>query len=175
MIETARLRLVPYSPQMLIALIEGDAGFEERFGMRVAEGLRTFYRSGDVSPAWLEALRAASSAPADVWRHGLAAVLREAGVIIGGVGFKGPPDADGVVEVAYGIAPEFQGVGYATEAVAAAVAYVFATEPVRRVVAHALPTGQASMRVLTKCGFEHVGEVVDPGDGRVWRWERGRQ
>jgi [ribosomal protein S5]-alanine N-acetyltransferase len=25
--------------------------------------------------------------------------------------------------------------------------------------------------VLTKCRFERVGEVVDPEDGLVWRWE----
>jgi len=28
-------------------------------------------------------------------------------------------------------------------------------------------------RVLECCGFECVGEVMDPEDGLVWRWERG--
>jgi hypothetical protein len=28
------------------------------------------------------------------------------------------------------------------------------------------------MRVLAKCGFKSLGEVVDPEDGLVGRWER---
>ena len=32
----------------------------------------------------------------------------------------------------------------------------------------------ASTRVLTKCGFRHIGQVIDPEDGPVWRWERHR-
>jgi [ribosomal protein S5]-alanine N-acetyltransferase len=27
------------------------------------------------------------------------------------------------------------------------------------------------MKVLTRCGFERTGQVVDPEDGLVWRWE----
>jgi hypothetical protein len=26
--------------------------------------------------------------------------------------------------------------------------------------------------VLTKCGFQYVGEVIDPDDGLVWRFEK---
>jgi hypothetical protein len=26
--------------------------------------------------------------------------------------------------------------------------------------------------VLAKSGFQQLGEVVDPDDGLVWRWER---
>jgi [ribosomal protein S5]-alanine N-acetyltransferase len=28
-----------------------------------------------------------------------------------------------------------------------------------------------STGVLSKCGFKAVGEVVDPADGVIWRWE----
>ena len=38
--------------------------------------------------------------------------------------------------------------------------------------AHTLAERNASTRVLEKCGFGLVGEVVDPEDGPVWRWER---
>ena len=41
--------------------------------------------------------------------------------------------------------------------------------------AHTAPTANASTRVLAKCGFDFVGEVMDPEDGRVWRWERTRE
>ena len=172
-IETAHLRLIPYSPEHLLALIEGEERFEERSGWRAAEGLRAFFVSDEVSPAWLAQLRA--SAAADPWVHGFAVIHPESGSVIGSVGFKGPPDEGGVVEIAYGIVPAFQGRGYATEAAAAAVAFAFDSGCVDLVRAHTLPTPNASTRVLAKCGFERTGEVVDPEDGLVWRWERTKE
>jgi RimJ/RimL family protein N-acetyltransferase len=76
-----------------------------------------------------------------------------------------------MVEIAYGIHPDQQGRGYATEAAAALVSYAFTQSNVRLIRAHTLPEPNASTRVLTKCGFKHIGEVVDPEDGLVWRWE----
>ena len=83
-----------------------------------------------------------------------------------------PPSADGVVEIAYGVASEHQGNGYATEAAQALVAYTFTFGEVRVVRAHTLPESGASKQVLAKCGFRHVGEVIDPEDGLVWRFEK---
>lgn len=172
-IETVHLELIPYSPDHLLALIEGDERFEERFGLPAAEGLRAFIVSDEVSPAWLSRLRASSTA--DPWVHGFAIVHRESRSVIGNVGFKGPPDEQGMVEIAYGIVPAFQGRGYATEAAEAAVVFAFGNSRVRRARAHTLPTPNASTRVLEKCGFEYTGEVVDPEDGLVWRWERNEE
>lgn len=124
----------------------------------------------NVSPVWLARLDAATVP--DVWTHGFSLVHTESGAKIGDCGFKGPPDADGVVEIAYGVAPDHQGKGYATEAAAALTSYAFSSGRVRVVCAHTLPTPNASTRVLTKCGFKHLGEVIDPEDGLVWRWEK---
>ena len=125
----------------------------------------------EVSAAYLAMLDA--SADVDAWIHGFTLVHRELGAPVGSCGYKGPPDADGMVEIAYGIAPEHQGKGYATEAAAALVSYALASGEVRIVRAHTLPLPNASTRVLTKCGFRKIGEVMDPDDGLVWRWERG--
>jgi ribosomal-protein-alanine N-acetyltransferase len=172
-IETVHLRLLPYSPEHLLALIEGEERFEEGFGLPAAEVLRAFLASEEVSPAWLASLR--TSVAADPWVHGFAVVHRERGSVIGSAGFKGPPDDEGMVEIAYGIVPAFQGRGYATEAAQALVAYAFGSGRVSLVRAHTLSTPNASTRVLAKCGFHFVGEVEDPEDGRVWRWERARE
>jgi RimJ/RimL family protein N-acetyltransferase len=170
-IDTIHLRLLPFAPAHLLALIEGDERFEERFGLPAAAGLHAFFASAldEISPAWLASLRTAVAA--DPWVHGFAVVERASDSVIGSAGFKGPPDTEGMVEIAYGIVPGFQGRGYATEAAQALVAYAFGSG-VRLVRAHTLPTGNASTRVLAKCGFHRIGEVVDPEDGRVWRWER---
>ena len=52
--------------------------------------------------------------------------------------------------------------GMATEAL---VAFAFHNANVHVVRAHTLPEAPASQRVLTKCGFRYIGEVVDPEDG----------
>jgi RimJ/RimL family protein N-acetyltransferase len=126
--------------------------------------------SKDVSPDWLARLETATVA--DPWIHGFGLVHVESGTVIGMCGFKGPPGADGAVEIAYGVVPDYRGQGYGTEAAQALVAYAFGTGRVRLVRAHTLPEGNASTRVLTKCGFRHVGESTDPEDGLVWRFEK---
>jgi RimJ/RimL family protein N-acetyltransferase len=47
-----------------------------------------------------------------------------------------------------------------------------ATPPPSLIRAHTLPEMNASCRVLEKAGFKRLGEVIDPEDGLVWRWER---
>jgi RimJ/RimL family protein N-acetyltransferase len=123
------------------------------------------------SPVWLT--RLASSPTVDPWVHGYSLVERGSDEVVGSCGFKGPP-IDGVVEIAYGVSPEQRSRGYATEAAAALVAFAFRREDVRVVRAHTLPDADASQRVLAKCGFERVGEVDDPEDGPVVRFEKRR-
>jgi RimJ/RimL family protein N-acetyltransferase len=128
----------------------------------------------EVSAAWLAQLHA--SAMHDPWTHGFSLEHRDTGAVIGNAAFKGPPTVDGVVEIAYGIDPDYQGKGYATEAADALTAFALASGRVRTVCAHTLPEANASTRVLTKCGFTFVGETIDPEDGLVWRWEkRGKE
>ena len=169
-IETKNLKLIPYSPENILALIESVELYAQSFGWPPANGLRDFYLSKDVSPQWLDQLRSATVG--DPWTHGFGVVHVASGKVIGAAGFKGPPGADGAAEIAYGIVPEYQGRGYATEAAVALVGFAQKSGRVRIARAHTLPQKNASTRVLTKCGFEFVGEVVDPEDGPVWRWEK---
>lgn len=125
-----------------------------------------------LSPEWLACFRA--SAEIDPWVHGFSALLRETDAVVGTGGFKGPP-VGGVVEIAYGVVVPHRGKGYATEIAAALVDYAFAFREVEVVRAHTLPDADASKRILAKCGFEHTGEVVDPDDGLVWRFEKRRR
>ncbi|MBM4183256.1 MAG: GNAT family N-acetyltransferase [Gemmatimonadetes bacterium] len=122
-----------------------------------------------VSPEWLARAKAATAA--DPWLHGFNVIHRESRTVVGSCGFTGPPDADGVVEIAYSISPAYQGRGYATEVAQAMAVYAFRTGRAKVVRAHTLPHENASTRVLSKCAFDFLGEVMDPQDGRVWRWE----
>jgi RimJ/RimL family protein N-acetyltransferase len=126
-----------------------------------------------VSADWLARVRALTGP--DPWTLGFAVVHRASAAVIGNCGYKGPPDPDGVVEISYGTDPEHRGKGYATEAAEALVTYAFGDSRVRVVRAHTIEKANASTRVLTKCGFRYIGEVIDPEDGLVWRWEKHRQ
>jgi ribosomal-protein-alanine N-acetyltransferase len=122
-----------------------------------------------VSPDWLARARATTSS--DPWIHGFAIVHQSTRQTIGSCAYKGPPDSAGMVEIAYGVDPSHRGRGYATEAARALTSHAFSYPDVRTVRAHTLPHENASTRVLTKCGFTFAGQVIDPEDGPVWRWE----
>jgi RimJ/RimL family protein N-acetyltransferase len=76
-----------------------------------------------------------------------------------------------MVEIAYGIDEEQRDRGYATEAAAALVRFAADSGLVKVVRAHTKGDNPQSRRVLEKCGFHRVGEVVEPEDGLVDRWE----
>jgi RimJ/RimL family protein N-acetyltransferase len=149
-IETERLRLVLESSEAVLARVEAMSPADR----------------AEISPDWLARIRG-EPAP---WTHGFALVERTNGEVIGSCGFKGTPDEGGVVEIGYGIDPEHRGLGYAREAAAALVEFAFGSG-VRVVRAHTRLASDASARVLMACGFASLGEVIDPEDGPVWRWE----
>jgi RimJ/RimL family protein N-acetyltransferase len=114
--------------------------------------------------------RVASDPP---W-HGYLAVDAEDRRLAGICGFKGNPTPGGDVEIAYGTAPGLESRGYATQMAKALLEIAFGSSAVQRVIAHTLPEANASTRVLQKAGLNFSGEVMDPEDGRVWRWETAR-
>jgi RimJ/RimL family protein N-acetyltransferase len=173
-VKTARLDLIPFAASHARALSDSPEAFERAFGVPLATGLREFFVSDDVSPEYRARLDADTNTEPDPWTHGFALVHRADRIVVGMAGFKGPPGDEGVVEIAYGVAPAYQGQGLATEAARALVGFAFDDAGIHVVRAHTLPTSNASTRVLTRCGFRFVGDVVDPEDGPVWRWEKQR-
>jgi RimJ/RimL family protein N-acetyltransferase len=124
----------------------------------------------EVSPHWLARLRAAPAT--GPWTHGVALVERSTGTVVGSAGFKGAPDVSGMVELAYALEPEHRGRGYAREAANALSQYALTDGGASCVRAHTREDNLASASVLIASGFSFVGNVVDPEDGLVQRWER---
>jgi RimJ/RimL family protein N-acetyltransferase len=166
--ETPRLTLLPCQPEHLRAILESPAAFESTVGIRLAEGIADFFKMA--SPEWLAKVQAGLMD--DPWWLGYWMLHKADQAVMGSCGYKGPPDPEGMVEIAYGVAPGYQGQGYATEAAAALVEFALRLTEVRTVRAHTFAESNASTQVLTKCGFSKVGEVMDPEDGLVWRWEQ---
>ena len=86
-----------------------------------------------------------------------AVIEKATGRLIGDCGLF-PADGVGAeIELAYGLAPDVWGRGYATEAAAACLRVGFEQLGARRIVADVDPENPASLRVLEKAGFEPVG------------------
>ena len=150
---------VPLPPAVLAALLDGDL---PAAGAGCGVELPTFFlEEGWLWRVRLDQVRADPSAADWVVR---AVVVPPAGVV-GHAGFHGPPDADGVVEVGYTVVPELRGRGYARAALAALVAEAAASPQVRVVRASVQPDNAASLAVVRRAGFVHVGEQVDDEDG----------
>ena len=85
------------------------------------------------------------------------AVTRD-GRVVGGIGIERLADvARFTVELGYWLDPREWGRGYASEAVAAFVEWVFATFPCERIQAWVFVPNAGSQRVLEKCGFRLEG------------------
>ena len=91
-------------------------------------------------------------------------LLRSDGEVIGDLGWKGTPNADGEVEIGYGLAAAYRGRGLATHAVGALLDW-FRTQPsVQRVVAETTSDNTPSRRVLERLGFTQTRQT----DDEVW-------
>lgn len=167
-ISSSALRLFPHAPQHLRAILAGVEDYQSLTGLTVAHGVRELLIGPEVSLEFLEQLRIREMP--DPWQDGFGILLGTK--LIGFCSFAGSPSDDGMVEIAYGIAPGYQGRGYATSSALALIEYAKKTGQVRSLRAHTLPQENASTRVLQKCSFTFVGKVIHSQDGPVWRWER---
>jgi RimJ/RimL family protein N-acetyltransferase len=98
-------------------------------------------------------------------------VLDDRVEVIGVAAFQDRPQ-DGRVELGYSVAPAYWNRGFATEAVRTLSDHALEFAEVQTVRAHTKAEASASGRVLEKCGFQRVGEMLDPREGLVWSWER---
>jgi RimJ/RimL family protein N-acetyltransferase len=97
---------------------------------------------------------------------------REGGTIVGDVGFAVADGEPNVIKVGYTISPEFQGRGYATEAIRALVDYAFGTLGAEIVRAHASAANASSIRVAEKVGMRLVERVEYREGDEVWHGVR---
>jgi RimJ/RimL family protein N-acetyltransferase len=103
-----------------------------------------------------------------VLRAGVAHERRE---LLGIAGYVGPPSVEGLVEIGYAVAAEYQRRGYATEAVRALIDQAFADANVVAVTATTYATLAPSIGVLRKTGFALVAEDTASG---LLRYEHRR-
>ena len=166
-IRTARLRLVPSTTDLASAEWRDRSAFFAMLGVPErddwpSEDLR------DVLPSVAEQLR---ELPESVGWLTWYWILEESDVLVGGGGFKGLPDENGLVEIGYETCVEHRRRGFATEAVGALIEWAFAHEEVACVCAEARSDNVASRRVLYRLGMIEAGDASEP---ELIRYERRR-
>jgi [ribosomal protein S5]-alanine N-acetyltransferase len=153
-IETLRLRLEPLDPPVA-ALVSTDRVVAQR---KLGAVFHNAWPSDDLRD-WL------ASVPAGSRFRPYAIVERATNTVVGDVGFLGPPDAKGQVELGYSIVSDRRRRGYGSEAAAAVMAWALEQAGVRAIIAECEATNTASIRTLERLGFERGEE----SDGAI-RW-----
>lgn len=96
-------------------------------------------------------------------------IERSSATVVGDIGFRGPPDDAGAIELGYSVVPGCRGRGYATEAAATLVGWAMTQPDVRLIVAGCHPDNVPSVRTLERVGFRRTGRA----DGEIrWSYDR---
>lgn len=156
-ITTPRLLLVLLDRAYLEAVTAGqappDRGFIDPYG----------FLDGAEDVAELRLRQIDEDAAAEPWLL-RAIVTRDDRIAVGFLNFHAPPDARGMVEIGYEVLTELRGLGYASEAAAAMIAWA-AQHGARVVRACVSPDNAASLAMIERLGFAQVGEQLDDVDG----------
>jgi ribosomal-protein-alanine N-acetyltransferase len=160
-LETKRLQLIPFTLDLKTAAMNDRAKLVEMLGVYVPE----HWPGPDLAealPFFVENMEKAPSEPVWDW----IAIHRLDQGVIGGIGFMGGPDEDGVVEVGYDVVPEYRKQGYATEMARSLVAWVFQETTIKVVTASCLNDNIGSIKVLENAGMRYSEQ-----DGNMLKWE----
>src|SRR3954465_980236 len=163
----ANVRLLPVDSDLAEMLRMESEHFRRRYGVSVTAETVPILR-GVVEHTL--GMRRGVSREADRW-GGYLAVDETSDLVIGSCAFKGPPTAEGTVEIAYYTFGPYEGQGYAKGMARVLISVAHSSPLVRHVIAHTLPERNPSTSILRSVGMRFVGEVWDPDDGPVWRWQ----
>ncbi|MDT4898990.1 MAG: [ribosomal protein S5]-alanine N-acetyltransferase [Acidobacteriota bacterium] len=168
-IKTANLELIPCELEYLEAIMRDKKELEQILSVTVPDNWPQMPESLDYV---YKALHADPASPE--WGYHLFVHTKDR-ALIGEGGYKGRPDAEGVVEIGYAIIPEYRRRGLASEAARGLTDKAFSHAEVAVVQAHTLKDGTASINVLKKLGMKFVGTAVDPDEGEVFQWQVERK
>lgn len=168
-VSSDRLDLVPMSLELMEALQRGDRESAEQLaGYRIPaewpEGMLSVLRFR---------IAIALAQPETVPLLLRAMVLRaDPEVVVGRIGFHGPADDTGMLEIGYEVFPPYRRKGYAREAVVAMFRWAQRDPAVLRFRATVSPENEPSRNLIAGLGFTEVGTQWDEEDGEETIFER---
>lgn len=170
-IETARMTLIPASVPFIEAVLLDDRALAGRvIGATLAPNWPPDVVRERALP--IAAYRLREDPALEPWL-GMLMVLRADKVVVGMLGFKGPPDERGAIEIGWGIESEYEGKGLTTEAARAMIDWAARQPGVQRVLAQIPPDNERSRRVAARLGMKALRTSLHPDVGTVDVWEVG--
>lgn len=151
------------SPAFMGASLDGDLA---RARMLLGAGLPPDWPSDGAARTLRRRLRQLEADPTEQpWLLRAMLTREPPRTLVGRIGFHAPPDARGALEIGYAVEPAHRRRGYATEAVAAMLAWAEREHAIHVFVASVSPTNFASLAVIGKFGFARTGTRWDDEDG----------
>ena len=92
-------------------------------------------------------------------------VLKATNEIIGSISFHAKPDESGMIEIGLGIESELRGKGFGGEALDGMWRWAIAQPGVKTLRYTVSSENLASIALIEKFGFQHVGQQIDEEDG----------
>ena len=160
-IETERLRLVPATRELIAADLVAAELLAGALEAKVAPDWPPPFHTEELLRRMDETLR--DPAAEGWWLHYFLHRGDTRAELIGEGGFKGPPDADGGIEIGYALVPSARGKGFAAEAARGMIAAGW-ERGAATVRAETLPHLSASIRVMERAGMRAAGS---PREGIV--------
>ena len=163
MIETTRLSIIPLSHKQLHLYLQGKNKLEKELGLSMGSRL-VLPEVRDKTVFFI--LPFVKSAKADHYLfHTFWVIIDKASkTIVAELGFKGPPNDKGEIEIGYGSFWGEHNKGIMTEAVAGVLLWASKRTDVRFVLAETSETNKASIRVLEKNNFQ----IFERKSGMLW-------
>jgi [ribosomal protein S5]-alanine N-acetyltransferase len=174
-VTTDRLSLIAATPELARADVTDRTRFAAMLGAHVPDSWPT-HDLKDVQELFAQGLERGEVEPG--FGHWYMVMN---GALCGGLGAFGNPDATGLVTIGYGVVPELEKRGIATEALGGLVGWLAKTGRVRTIRATTFERHFASVRILEKNAFAclgvspddgHASEADRQGRGRLMIWQR---
>ena len=101
------------------------------------------------------------------------AIEKKTNILVGSAGFHDFPNADGMIEIGFGIVPEMQGQGFGQELLIGMWISILKNPEVQVLRYTVSPENKISLHIIEKFQFKKVGEQIDPEDGLELIYEIG--
>lgn len=150
-IETDHLLAIPLEKEQLELYLQKSPSFEENMGFQIS----SIFISDEVEELLREAVlpRFLRDDTEIYWFTNWVVIERKTQKVIGDFCFYDYPDAQGLVELGYGMYPAHQNKGFMSELMQGIIEWVKKQEHVRYIRARTEQTNLASVKLLSKSGF----------------------
>jgi [ribosomal protein S5]-alanine N-acetyltransferase len=163
-IRTERLDLIPATVEILKCDLHDHAALARLLDATVSAAWPSGEMNEEVLAEFVRMATEETDPHFACWYWVLDDPAPEHRVLVGCGGIGSTLDSPGTVLIGYSVLDEFQGHGYATEAVGAMIPVIFQDQRISRIMATTYPELKASIRVLEKNNFACSGPTA-PGEG----------